>query len=232
MKRLHLLDIIRGFALINMIVYHALWDLVYIFGKSIPWYRSAAADSWQMWICCTFILLSGFCFSLGGNKLRRALIVLASSLLISLVTIFLIPSNTVMFGVLSLIGSGMLLLVLFEKPMKKLGAYPGFIISLLLFIVLRKISFPAWWHINTFTAYLGFPPVDFFSVDYFPLVPWLFLYIAGFYLHKMFKRQTLNRWLSTTRIPPLEWLGRHSLIIYLLHQPVIYGIFYVIFSII
>lgn len=60
--RYALLDEIRGLALVNMVVYHAVWDLVYLFACDWDWYQSGiAAFLWQQMICRTFILLSGFC---------------------------------------------------------------------------------------------------------------------------------------------------------------------------
>ena len=55
------LDAIRGIALINMIAYHAIWDLVYLYGFQWDWYQSEIGYIWQQGICWTFIFLSGFC---------------------------------------------------------------------------------------------------------------------------------------------------------------------------
>ena len=75
---------------------------------------------------------------------------------------------------------------------------------------------------NVLTAYLGFPPPDFGSSDYFPLIPWCFLFLTGFYLHGLCGKQILAvRWKG---IAPLNLIGRHALGIYMLHQPVIYGL--------
>lgn len=50
-KRYAVLDGIRGFALLNMIVYHAVWDFVYVLDFRWQWYRSEAAYIWQQYIC-------------------------------------------------------------------------------------------------------------------------------------------------------------------------------------
>ena len=54
-----------------MIVYHACWDLVYLYRLDWDWYRSFWAYAWQQSICCTFILLSGYCWQMGRHPLRR-----------------------------------------------------------------------------------------------------------------------------------------------------------------
>ena len=74
----------------------------------------------------------------------------------------------------------------------------------------------------TLTA-VGFPMKDFFSTDYFSLIPWFFLFRAGFYLHQIMRGRG---WFSSPvfhcRIPLLNRMGEHSLLIYMLHQPVLY----------
>ena len=81
------------------------------------------------------------------------------------------------------------------------------------------------WYANYFTAFFGFLPVDwFYSTDYFALLPWLFLFWAGYYLHNgVWAADAWNR-LRRSVCPALGWMGRHSLLLYLLHQPVIYGV--------
>ena len=84
---------------------------------------------------------------------------------------------------------------------------------------------PASLYRNLLTAYLGFPNPGFFSTDYFPLFPWFFLFLTGHFLHRLLEEKDLNqRLFSRGQVPVLNWMGRHSLIIYLLHQPVLYGL--------
>ncbi len=246
-KRYTLLDTLRGFSLLSMILYHAAWDCAYIFGMASQWswFRSAGAYIWQQSICWTFILLSGFCWSLGRHQLKRALIVLAASAVISLVTVFFIPDCTILFGVLSLIGTGMLALIPLDKFLQKLHPILGALLAFVLFILTRNtgngtLGFEGW-HLmelpqllyqNLFTAYLGFPTPEFYSCDYFPLIPWIFLYLTGYFLFHLFRKYDLLRHLSCISCPPLDFLGRHSLVVYVLHQPVVYGILFVIFSLI
>ena len=75
----------------------------------------------------------------------------------------------------------------------------------------------------------GFLPFDFYSTDYFALLPWLFLFWAGYFLHFCMGRQRMEP-LRRSVCPALGWMGRHSLLLYLLHQPVIYGLLALIFS--
>lgn len=240
-QRYHILDEIRGITLCSMILYHAVWDLVYIFGYNWKWYQSDMAFLWQQSICYTFILLSGFCVSLGKNKVKRGLVVFGAGILISLVTELFMPQNRIRFGVLTLLGSCMLIAALAERINVTLW---GIIINLLLFILTRRINYgvlgfadvtvarlPRFlYNLGDFGNYLGFTEQTFFSTDYFSLFPWLFLFLTGYYFYKWMEEKL---WLSSmTKAPSLgAWwrpIGRYSLIIYLLHQPVVYGLLYIL----
>ena len=69
------LDGIRGMALLHMVAYHTIWDLVYLYELDWNWYKEKGAYIWQQGICWTFIFLSGFCWSLGSRTCKRGIIV-------------------------------------------------------------------------------------------------------------------------------------------------------------
>ena len=84
---------------------------------------------------------------------------------------------------------------------------------------------------NYLTAYLGFPQPCFFSTDYFPLIPWFFLFVTGYFLFRLTSEKGWNEKLfARGQFPLLNFLGRHSLMVYLLHQPVLYGLGILIFE--
>lgn len=237
-NRFQLLDTIRGIVLVSMIVYHGTWNFVYIYGMDWEWYESYGAYVWQQSICWTFILLSGFCFSLGRRHLKSGILVFGSGALVTLVTLIAMPQNRIVFGVLTCIGSCILLLTFTERFFQKITPQAGAIIAFGVFLFTKNINqgylriigcknikIPTEWYANYVTAYLGFPQKGFYSTDYFSLVPWLFLFVTGFYLYHIFEnRKWLNKKVMNRGIPLFSFLGRHSLLIYLLHQPVIYGL--------
>ena len=170
--RLHLIDEYRGFWLVNMIAYHAIWDLVYIFGCDWAWYRSQGAHIWQQCICWSFIFVSGFCWKMSRKHLRRGLEVFGGGLLITIATLLFMPDSRVIFGVLTLIGSSMLLMIpcdrLFQKMNPILGAVFSFVTFLFVYPVnsgyfgfgkKEFITLPREWYSNLFSTYLGFPEV-------------------------------------------------------------------------
>ena len=242
-SRLAGLDTIRGITLLSMMLYHTCWDLVFLFGKKIPEYSGLGGYVWQQSICWTFILLSGFCWSLGHHRLKRGLIVSGSGILITFVTLLVMPESRVIFGVLTLIGSCMLLLIPMEKLLLKLRAEIGLVGSFLLFLLFRNVNtgylgFENWnilklpdgFYENLFTTYLGFPQKGFFSADYFSLLPWFFLFFTGFYLYQLVQKNHMMEKLFSWRVPGFDVIGRHSLLIYLLHQPAVFGISWLLLS--
>ena len=247
--RLHLVDEYKGFVLLNMIAYHGIWDLVYIFGIDWDWYKSDLAFYWQQWICWSFILVSGFCWQMSKKPLQRGLLIYGGGALISLATVIAMPQSKVMFGILTFMGSAMILMIPLETLLKKVQPVIGAVISLLLFLFIypvndgylgfgemRMISLPNEWYANELSTYFGFPMAGFFSTDYFSILPWFFLYVTGYFWYGMvFHRKPkcgiencpLVIFLQKSKCPPLGWIGRKSFIIYMLHQPVVYGLLYI-----
>lgn len=234
--RYALLDELRGLCLVSMMVYHAMWDLIFLFGLSADWYQSLPVYLWQQITSWIFLLLSGFCVPLGRKTLRRGAEVFGAGLLVTLVTWALMPADLVVFGVLTFLGSAMLLTGLLRPLLDKVPALAGIMVCGILFFLTRNINqgffgfegiilapVPWSWYANLGTAFLGFPHLGFYSTDYFSLFPWLFLYWIGFFLHKAIGQERMEP-LRRSLCPLLGWMGRHSLVLYLLHQPVIYGL--------
>lgn len=236
------IDTIRGMVLVSMVAYHAAWNLVYIYGVDWSWYHSYGAYIWQQSICWTFILLSGFCFSLGKHHLKNGLMVFGAGGLVTLATLIAMPQNRVVFGVLTCIGSCILLVTYTERFWKKIPSKVGVAAAFFLFLFTKHINsgylgfeklpvvqLPVSLYRNYVTAFLGFPFREFYSTDYFSLFPWYFLFLTGFYGYGMFAEyHLLDRTFMRKGMGGFAFLGRHSLLIYLLHQPVIYGILEII----
>ena len=98
---------------------------------------------------------------------------------------------------------------------------------------LGSVNLPKSVYSNIFMTYMGFPSMEFCSVDYFGIVPWIFLYIVGFYVNKFVEKEELGDMYKLGEVRCLEWIrviGRNSLVVYMLHQPIVYGVLWVIFS--
>ena len=134
------LDTLRGLTLVSMIVYHACWDLVYLYRLDWGWYRSFWAGIWQQSICCTFILLSGFCWQMGRHPLRRGLMSFFGGAAVSLATLLVLPETPVQFGVLTFLGSAALLTIPLRPLLSRIPPRPGLALSFALFLVLRDVN--------------------------------------------------------------------------------------------
>lgn len=235
-ERYDLLDSIRGITLLSMIAYHGIFDLVEIYGFSVSWFWDTPGYVWQQSICWTFILLSGFCWNLGRRHLKRGLMISGGGLLVTAVTYLFMPSEKILFGILTFTGAAMLLLIPMSKVFEKIPAWLGLAEGILFFILTRNVNRGIWGfealrlgkvpgvlYRGLFMTFLGFPEPGFFSGDYFSLVPWIFLYLTGYFLYRLvMKSQTVRNALHLhLPIPLLEAAGRHCLLLYLLHQPLL-----------
>ncbi len=248
--RYALLDVLRGLCVVSMVLYHAMYDVVNILGIPIFWFRELPGYLWQQSICWTFILLSGFCWSLSRKPLRHGLILTACGGAVTLATWLAMPEETIQYGVLTLLGLSALLAyplrALARRLPVELPGWLGLFLSVLLFFLLRDVPrgflgfegfklsplSPALYQYDALTV-LGFPSPAFVSSDYFPLIPWFFLYLTGICLWQVLSRRekALRALAWQPRSPlrdffrPLAWIGRHSLVIYLAHQPVLLAVF-------
>ncbi len=235
-KRYCLPDMIRGLAVVNMIAYHTLWDLFYIYNVDIPFFDGMPAYLWQQSICTCFILLSGFSFGFGGKSYKRGIRVFLAGVLVSAVTLIVMPQNRIIFGVLTFLGTAMIIAKAVYPVAVKVKHAIGFALSVALFLLTKSFCkgfvgigdwgiarLPDWLYRGGYvSALFGFPPSDFYSSDYFPVFPWLFLFFAGFYIFILLRNTKVMALWEKSRCKALEFVGRYSLIIYLAHQPLIY----------
>ena len=224
-RRFDVLDAWRTLAIVLMAAYHFLYDL-YIFGViSADRLFSAPLNVLERFICCSFILLAGASARFSRNNLRHGLVVLGAGLVVEIGAA--VAGQTIRFGVLMLLGSSMVLWHFLGKGLQRLPGWSVAAGSGILFFAAR------WWTGRTAVSVpwlypLGFISPGFYSADYFPLLPWFFLFLTGTALGGWCLAHRENRLLTVSLPRALTWPGRHSLIIYVLHQPVLYGISYLI----
>ena len=242
-KRPHygLLDTVRGVCILSMVAYHGMYDLVDIFGLPSAWYTGLPGYIWQQSICWTFILLSGLCWQLSRRHVKRGLLLGGCGAAITLITWLVMPSQRILYGVLNLLGLSALLLIPLDKVFRKIPAWAGLGGALLLFALTKNVSrgslgfeglvlcqLPRWLYATDLLAVVGFPSPSFWSTDYFPLLPWFFLFCAGYFLWSLLDKSPRAKELLRPGLRPLSFLGRHSLAIYLIHQPALMAVFTVL----
>ena len=242
-KRPHygLLDTVRGVCILSMVAYHGMYDLVDIFGLPSAWYTGLPGYIWQQSICWTFILLSGMCWQLSRRHVKRGLLLVGCGAAITLITWLVMPSQRILNGVLNLLGLSALLLIPLDKVFRKIPAWAGLGGALLLFALTKTVArgslgfeglvlcrLPRWLYATDLLAVVGFPSPSFWSTDYFPLLPWFFLFCAGYFLWSLLDKSPRAKELLRPGLRPLSFLGRHSLAIYLIPQPALMAVFTVL----
>ena len=238
-RRFHLIDALRGLALVNMLAMHALYDVNVVFGREPGWALRPGVHVWQQYICWSFILIAGFSWAWGKKRnLRRGLLLNLLGFAITAVTLLAVPQEAIWFGILNFLGCAILLTLALEKGLDRLPTTVGLALCAALFWFFFRVNAgvlgfglrvpAALYRIWPLTP-LGFPHPDFRSSDYFPLLPWIFLFWCGFYLKRLFDKSPACQRAARTKLPLLSAVGRHTLPVYLLHQPVLMGIFTLIF---
>ena len=131
--RIFFLDELRGLALIGMIVYHTAYDLRYIFGLHFN-FDSAGWNAFQLWICCTFIIIAGISCRLSKNSLKHGVVVLSAGMLMTLGTYFFMPDMIIWFGILHFLGISIILYYLLRKAVSKAPAALCSVFALAVFL--------------------------------------------------------------------------------------------------
>ncbi len=231
-RRMEFLDSWRGSVIISMILYHACWDLVWIFGISWQWFTGISAWIWQQSICLSFIFLSGFCWNMGRHPLRRGAVVLGAGGMVTVSTVLFFPEGPIFFGILTLLGTAMTGTVFLHGCFQKVNPSAGILSSLLMFFLFQKWR---WGIIGAFQiqessasvfspvfrAWIGYPAQGFYSADYFPLLPWIFIFWSGYFTYREMEAWKNFPVFMYRGHSFFSWTGKQSLLIYLLHQPVL-----------
>ena len=239
-KRFWEIDFLRGLAVIMMIMFHLLYDLAY-FGE---YDLNLHSGFWLYFGCTTatiFILLVGISLTLSfsrankiqnaGGKLyqkylKRGLKIFLYGLIITLATWIFLREGFVIFGVLHLIGISIILAYPFLK-LRSWNLMIG-IIFISLGMYLKNLTFGFPW-----LMWIGPMSCHFYTVDYFPLFPWFGVILIGLFFGNLLYPDYTRKFNLYDRsnfsfIKLFCFLGRHSLLIYLIHQPVLITVLYIL----
>jgi len=228
-KRFWEIDFLRGIAIILMVIFNYSFALSYLRIYTL----NAGFFYWYIFprfIAGMFIFISGLSLTLMYNQIKnkkenykkfflRGLRIFEYGILITVVTFLTFPEAFIIFGILHLIGISIILGSFFLK-FKRLNLFLGLLIIALGFY-LQSFRFDFPW-----LLWLGFTPENFYTFDYFPILPWFGVTLLGLFfgnlLYENGKRKFKIKDLSNLFITKfLAFLGRNSLFIYLIHQPIL-----------
>ena len=239
-KRFWEIDFLRGIAIIMMVIYHLLYNLHYFGHYNVNVYYGF----WMYFARTTatiFIFLVGVSLTLSFSKvtktnldgkklflkyLNRGLKIFSWGLIITLVTWVFLREGCVVFGILHLIGISIILVY----PFLRFPSWNLLIGILIIFLglYLKGLTFNFFW-----LVWLGFKPVHFYTVDYFPLLPWFGVVLIGLFVGNLIypdysRKFHLHDFSNFSIIKSFCLLGKHSLLIYLIHQPLIIALLYLL----
>lgn len=218
-QRILWVDSLRGFAIVLMIVFHFCYDLRY-FGY-VNWQVPNGANWWpfRYVILTLFIFTVGISLSLAHHKqfhaaafVKRALQLLIVSLAITVMSLVMFPSSWIYFGILHFIlAASFLGVVVVRKPW----------LALILGLVILLAD---WWgYLDSEWPFVGFGSVlPQNTEDFVPLFPWLGVMYLGIACAGLLPIQRFNL-PRLQLIRPITWMGRHALLIYLIHQPIMFA---------
>ncbi len=226
------IDFLRGLAIILMVGYHLLYDLGEMVGlrSFLGWSTNLTTPAWtiaQYFFAGLFVVLSGISSTLSRGNVRRALKLLAAAVLVTVATFIFDRRSTILFGILQCLTVSILIYgLVFQKARAVVCAVAAAAIIGLTVgvqVALRDVPIQFDWLLP-----FGIHSPGFGSFDYFPLLPWFGVFMAGSALGKSLyaaKRSLIPARLPTTFV---NIAGRYSLWIYLVHQPVILGVLYLL----
>jgi uncharacterized membrane protein len=228
--RLSIVDALRGFALLMMCLFHFCYDLNYFGWANFPIGISLSWIIWQRAIASTFLLLVGIGLVLRAkfkpswrDFWQRWLQIAGAAILVSLGSYLIFPTSFIYFGILHCIAISLLV----GRLLLRFGA-----INLWLGIgaIALANTFTNPFFNDRFLNWLGFATQLQPTEDYVPLFPWLGVVLIGCGLGKIWERFQfrLPKFLATIgdRLTWLVWIGKRSLAIYLLHQPILLAILF------
>lgn len=234
-QRLRLFDAIRGFSVVSMVLFHFCYDLSFLMGRTLPFFEPPLRDIWRASISWTFLAVAGSMCSFSRHNGRRAIRYGTVALLIFLGTSITAVDVPINFGIIfCMAGStGLVWLLQRANAFHHHDAGTACLLAICFLVCLHlpegyltfggfHLVLPRVLYASPWLSWLGFPSPGFSSGDYYPLLPFSLLYLAAaFYSSAVMARGGFPSWFSERGCRPLEFVGRHALVVYIAHQPLI-----------
>jgi len=230
-RRIWEIDFLRGLSIILMVFYHLGYDLTEFCGiRRLLGIEINLSSTFlvvaQYFFAGVFIVLCGISSTLSRSNLRRALKILAVAIVVTVVTYFFNPAAAIYFGILHCLGICVLIYGLTLQRTKALtcAAAGAFVLglSVALSAIMKNVPVRFDWLMP-----FGITSNTLASYDYFPLLPWFGVFLLGTALGKW--AYASKQSFIPKRLPEtiLNTAGRHALLIYVVHQPIILAILYI-----
>ncbi|KGF04196.1 heparan-alpha-glucosaminide N-acetyltransferase [Anaerococcus lactolyticus] len=232
MKRIQIIDTVRGLTIISMVLFHLFYNINYF--RTLDFYNGTVFNRiWQLSIALSFFLISGITSSFFNPRknFKRGLSTSLIGFAITIITFLFAKDQLIIWGVLNGLGLSMIIAGLIQNLINP-KLWPVFLLA---FAFSYKIPAGLLWDNSFFNGLyqmnlfpIGFPSFDFYSNDYFPLIPWLFAFLAGLSLGKYLHKK--NFFNFDVKENFLAKIGRHSMLIYITHQIILYPLVSLIYK--
>lgn len=233
-RRVGVFDLVRGFSVVSMALFHLVYDLKFIVGTDVAWFAPPLQDIWRCSISWVFLFVAGCMCPLSRSNLRRALEYGFVAIAIWLVTTVVAVDTPISFGIIYCMAA----CTLVAWALGRVGALPrGRAAALALLVaflglqgladgsvLLGSVRVPEALYSTPWLSWLGLPGPHFSSGDYYPLLPYLALYLAGAAMGSRWASRGYPEWAKRAHVAPLNFVGRHALAVYVAHQPVILSV--------
>lgn len=227
-NRIWEIDFLRGIAFICMVYDHAVYDLNYIFGVRTNFFWGYG-DIIGDFSAITFMILCGISANFSKSNLKRGLTVFASAMALTagtaLVDGLFKTRLMIVFGILHFLGLSMML----SHFVKKLPIWVTAIFAVISWI-LGQYFLSTRINTNLFCMF-GLYSRNFYSSDYYPLFPYLAFVFIGIILGKLLYKEKKSLFPFAIGPNPISFFGKHSFILYFVHQPIVFAVLFVIIKI-
>lgn len=217
-----------------MVLFHLCYDINLY--KDLDFYNNILINKiWQLSIAVSFFLISGISSNFLSSKenIKRGIKTSVLGFLISLITYLFVRDQLIIFGVLNGLGACMIIIGLTKKYINIDKKFWWVFIAIFIITYniphkrILRITLPSFlYDMNLF--FMGFPSDSFHSTDFFPIIPWIFIYMGGYLIGKiLIDKNFYNLYGKESN---LSKIGQNSILIYLIHQPIIYVLVYLFFK--
>ena len=229
-SRFSIIDSLRGLAVTMMIVFHFCYDLTYFEFTKFDFYHDPFWLNFRSIIVSLFLVVVGISLTLVNTHalaknrvIRRLVILFLCSLLITVVSYFLFPGRTIVFGIIHFITIASIFSLAFVQWPLLSG-----LLGVSLIYIGNNVS-------NVFfnqsaLHWLGMMTYRPNTEDYVPLLPWLGVVLCGISIGWLLTNTTIGKNILSLEINIIgieifRWLGRNSLLVYMLHQVILFALF-------
>ena len=224
-SRVEVIDALRGLCVCLMVAHHLLYNLVVFLGAPRWFFHNPVFNIIVPFFAGMFMFLAGVSSRFSSSNIKRGLKVLLIACGVTAVTYFVIDMP-IWFGILHFLGFSMLFYGLTHKFWLLLPKSIAPLIFITLFLVSNYITT----HVEIYSYVpwalgLGPPGGRFLhSYDFYPVLPWIFVFLLGTCAGDPIREKKLPSRFYSMKVPFFPRVGTRALLIYILHQPILYGL--------